>query len=245
MKRQFITILLLLTAFFAKSQDRGISATFGVGSYNMADLKLYQDELISRLPVEARGLSYFPTYSNLRINYFKVTNRIKYGLVLAHNTTGAHANYSDPSGYLNLNQVVGVYQAGVSGSYRLVNVSGLELMAYGDFRLGYVRNEVTMSINTTYYFESTSQILSTVSPLLEGGLEVLYNFNNFAFGIEGGYLFDTGTKFKRGNLSSYGGTVSLAPGSDLKSELTGYRIGIKFLIWLSHDQFSELNERIY
>lgn len=214
-------------------QQSGLSLSGGVGTYELGDLKSYHNELLTRLPVDAKAFKYFPPHTNFRINlYRQETSGLKYGLVYAYSTSGAHANYTDFSGRLNLDQRIASYQAGASCGYRLLNIdffiTQFEISAYGDLRLAYIRNQVTVDINTRYYYYENNKLnLTAFSPGAELGLEAVFNINTMSFGIEGGYYFDAGTAFKAGQESLLTSTVSLPPTGVLKSDMSGFRVGIK------------------
>lgn len=215
-------------------QQSGISLSGGIGTYELRDLKSYHNDLITRLPVEARAFEYFPPFTNIRINLYRQgPSRLKYGLVYAFSASGAHANYTDYSGQLNLDQEIASHQFGASGGYRLLNIDSyitqFEISAYGDLRIAYVRDQVTMNINTLYYYENNKFDLTTFSPGAELGLDAVFNFNTMSLGVEGGYYFDTGTKFKSGTESLDRSSVSLIPSGELKTDMSGFRAGIKVI----------------
>jgi len=225
-------------------QNSGISVTGGIGSFDMSELKSYQEQLTSRLPVEARGFNFFPNYTCIRINLFRQSSeKVRYGLSYGYSTTGAHSNYIDYSGILNLDQIITSYQLGVSGAYRLLQMNlsrtTLEMMAYGDLRLGLVRDEVQMNITTDYYYESSRMILNAFTPVAEAGFDAMFRFTKVSLGISGGYLYDTGTRFKEGNSSSLNQTVSLRPTEELHSGLSGFRAGLKLILWFNNNPFIE------
>lgn len=241
MKKIAITIILTISIIQVKGQGTGFSITGGIGTYDLGILKSYQEVLMSRLPVEARGFSSFPPYTNVRLNLFRQhTDKLKYGLIYAFSTTGAYANYTDYSGYLNLDQEVTAYQLGLSASYRLLNVdleaTRISVSAYGDLRLGFVRDKVSMSINTIYYYyENNNLILQTVSPMAEAGLDVMFHLNKISLGLEGGMLYDAGAIFREGSASFPNSQVSLSPSTDLESGMSGLRGGIKLVFWISNE----------
>jgi|GEM_PF-2073112 len=238
MKRILLIIILAISLSHAKGQDSGFSITGGIGTYDLEALKSYHELLISRLPVEARGFNYFPPFTNVRMSLFRQhTKKMSYGLVYAFSTTGALANYTDYSGYLNLDQVVTAYQFGITASYRLLNIdfasTRFDISAYGDLQLAYVRDEVSMVIGTDYYYENNRLVLRTISPLATAGLDAMVHFSKLSVGVEGGMLFDTGAEFNAGNASYPESAVSLSPPSELKSGMTGLRGGVKVIIRIS------------
>ncbi len=239
MRKGIILLLLLLAGLNIQAQRKGLSVTAGMADYNFAELKAYQDDLISRVPFDVKGFSYFPRYSNFRLSYFLLQdNGLKLGLVYAYSTTGAHANYKDLSGQLNIDQFVTAYQFGISGSYPFIGNGKFDLSGYGDLRLAYVRNQVNMNIVTLYYFESNTLKMKTFSPGLEAGLELNYNINRISFGLQGGYYLDSGSSFDIGTESLSDPLASLKTTSELHSQLSGFRAGIKLTFWLDPPQMT-------
>jgi hypothetical protein len=234
MKNAVFFILLTFATSHLAGQQSGLSITGGIGTYDLNDLKTYHNELLSRLPVEAGAFAYFPPFTSLRVNLFRQElSGLKYGLVYAFSSSGAHANYTDFSGSLNLDQEIASYQVGAFAGYRLLNidffVTEFEISAYGDLRLSYVRDKVEMNINTPqfYYYENNKLNLNAFSPGAELGLDAAFNFSTISIGIEGGYYFDAGTKFKAGDQSNPTSNVSLVPAGELRTDLSGFRIGVK------------------
>lgn len=244
MKKIIYMILVTCVASPVFGQNSGVSVSAGIGSFHLSELKSYQEQLNSRLPVEATGFDFFPNYTSIRINLFRQpAEKVRYGITYGFSTTGAHSNYADYSGILNLDQNITSYQLGISGGYRLLQMNftrtTLEMMVYGDLRLGYVRDEVQMNINTDYYYENSRMILNAFTPLAEAGIDAMFRFTKVSLGISGGYLYDTGSKFKEGNSSSLNQTVSLRPTEELHSGLSGFRAGLKLILWFNNSPFIE------
>ncbi|MCF8225602.1 MAG: hypothetical protein K9J30_06960 [Bacteroidales bacterium] len=233
MKRSII-ILLVCLPFALSGQRTGFSVTGGVGTYELSELKNYHNELLERLPVDINAGNYFPPYSNFRLSLFReMANGVRYGLVYGYSTSGAHANYKDYSGYLNLDQTVTAYQLGISGSYNLLKSYFFNFYVYGDLRLGYIRDDVNLNILTSYYFDNSSLLLHAFSPMGELGFEVLFNLKKLSIGGEVGYLYDTGFKFNTGNANELEATIDLGPSEAIHSGMSGFRAGIKAILWLT------------
>ena len=244
MKQTVFFIVFTFAASHLAGQQSGLSITGGIGTYELGDLKTYHNELLTRLPVEAGAFAYFPPFTSFRINlYRQELSGLKYGLVYAFSASGAHANYTDFSGYLNLDQEIAAYQFGASAGYRLLNVdffiTQFEISAYGDLRLSYIRDKVMMNINTQYYYENNTLNLNAFSPGAELGLDAVFNFSTISLGVEGGYYFDAGTKFNVGEQSNLESYVSLVPSGELRTDMSGFRAGLKVVKRFSLEMFAE------
>lgn len=229
-----------MVACITKAQQSGFAVTGGIGTYKLSGLKNYQIELTGRMPVDVKNFSNFPAYTSYKINLFKQkTSGIKYGVAFAFSTSGAHANYTDISGYLNLDQSISAYQLNTNASYRMINGNYIDLFATGYMGLSYVRDVTIFNISTYYYYNNNQLVLSAISPFLELGLEGLYNLSKISVGIEGGYLIDAGSKFKVGEESYPESLVSISPSQEIKSAMSGFRMGLKFILWFNTDIIEE------
>ncbi len=145
------------------------------------------------------------------------------------------ANYHDYSGYINLDQNVTAMQLGASFSYRILYLNYFEIKAFGDASLSYIKDEVDRYIITNYYYAVANRIkLRTVSPTLEAGMELMYNFTRMSFGVEGGYQVNFLSKLKMKSDESYE-NEALYPDGDLNADISGIRVGVKFILWFTND----------
>lgn len=244
MRKSLIVVILFSVTMVLNGQQSGVSLSGGIGTYDLSDLKRYHNELLTRLPVDAQAFEYFPPFTNIRLNlYRQELSGVKYGLVYAFSTSGAHANYTDRSGQLNLDQEIASHQVGISGGYSLLNIdffiTQFEISVYGDLCLAYIRDQVTMNINTRYYYYENNKLnLGTFSPGAELGLDAVFNFNTVSLGVEGGYYFDAGTKFKPGTESLTTSIVSLRPSGELRTGMSGFRAGIKLIKRFNPEMFA-------
>lgn len=237
---QLILTLVIATAINVHAQQYGVSISGGMASFQPDELKDYHNELLLRAPVPVQGFNYFPPYSNIRLELFaRELTGLKYGLTYVYNTTGAHGNYTDESGYLNIDQVLTANQVGATVGYMFWKTGHFGLGAYGDLRLGYIRDKVNATIITPYYQETNELKLNVFTPLAEAGLEAVLDFTGFSVGIEAGWLADPGLKFKEGTEYIMDPTISLAPGETLHSNISGWRTGIRLVRWLGTDGLSE------
>lgn len=238
MKKVLLILISILPLLPATGQERALSFTGGIATYNLVDLEQYQEVLLNRLPVEARQLSLFPPYSNFALRFFVQGDKgFRYGAILQYATTGAHANYTDYSGYLNLDQSLVSINVGLTAGYRFLSVPlsdlKLDFSGYGDLCLGIVRDKVEMSLNTRFYYDASSINLSSSSPSTQLGMEAMLRFSALSIGIDGGYLLDFGSTLNSGSYVNPGNSVSLYPTQDLRSDISGFRVGLKLTVWLN------------
>ena len=239
-KYLLITVMALLFSLNAQAQQRGFTLAGGISTMQLGELKSYQDLLIDRAPVEVKGLTYFPPFTHIRLGLFQRHNeQWKFAAHYSYTTSGAHGNYTDQSGYMDINQYLTTYQAGAAAYYSLFYKNFFEAMVYGQFLVGYSVNEVSRVVATnTYYYQENSLKMNTLHPLGEAGIELLYHLENYSFGLEGGYQYDLGGNFSVRENSRYN-SEPLNPAGDLKSDLSGFRVGVKFVLVFNPDAFLE------
>lgn len=244
MKKILLYLVIITWGAHSHSQDMGLSFSGGIANYSMDELSLFQQELLTRLPKEAKQFADFPAFTHIEVAFIKKTAKnLRYGLVYAYSSTGSHANYQDFSGYLNLDQRTGAFQLGLFASYPLLaydfKASQLDLAASGKIRMAYIRNNVLSEINTAYYYESNKVIMSGVSPTVQLGLEGLWHRGNISLGLEGAYLLDAGAKLEFGDQTAFEPSVNLKTSDEIRSNLSGFRAGIKVIFWIDRSMLQE------
>jgi len=230
-------ILLSLTMMISTQvtgQSSGLSITGGLGTYDMSDFKYYHDVILDRMPVDVKAGKYFPAYTNFKINLLrKKSEKIRYGILYGYSTTGAHANYTDYSGYINFDQIVTAHQVGLNIYYSLVKVANIDISAYGDLKLSYINDEVNLLVKTNYYFNNSNIKFNAISPFAESGLEAIVNLKKASIGIEGGFLHDFSRVMDTDDALTADALVNMSATEEIQSGMSGLRVGLKAIFWLS------------
>lgn len=234
--RTLIALLLLGASLPVLSQQRGFSVTGGISTFEAGELKQYQDMLLEAAPVDVKGFTYFPPHTNIRLRLFqRHREKWKFTAGYSYTSTGAHGNYTDQSGYMDINQYLTSYQLGAAAYYRLFYWNFIEAMGYANLAITYTDNEVNRVVSTnTYYYEENTLQMRAFHPVAEAGVELLYHLNNYSFGLEGGYQYDVGGTFKVRDNTRFN-SDPVEPQSDLKSNISGFRLGVKFVLLFKSD----------
>lgn len=230
MRKLNIIIVILLLSANIYAQRTGLTIGAGIGTYQLNDLKLFQDELIALAPVSANGFTYFPPYSHIQVELFRKNLKLmKYGLSYSYSTTGAHANYSDYSGIMNIDQNIEAHQLGAAIFYPLVSKEYFEISPYGRLMIAYTQNWATREISTIFKIDNLGARMRTISPAAEVGLETVCHLKNYSLGIEAGYQYDVGGNMKIAKNDVEAADLFL-PDRQLRSNISGLRIIVKLAI---------------
>jgi hypothetical protein len=230
MKR--VAILLICMVFFSSmlsAQSYSFSASAGISTMQLNELTAYQQELIDNSIVSLRGLSFFPAYSYTNLSFENaVLDKWRLGGTLGYATTGAHANYSDYSGYLNIDQNLFTFHLGLTGYYSLFTSKSWELSLMGNLSLTHTRVKVSKYIITARLSEENSLLLTSFSPSGLGGIELMYHFETVSLGLEAGYLANLSTEIKPANTLNFSST-ELEPSGIVRANSSGLRAGLKIV----------------
>lgn len=214
------------------AQKTGISASFGGASFSMDDMKYLQESILGSYPLEGAIISSFPPYfsGSVHVVHHFLTH-LRAGAGYTYTTTGGKTDYTDYSGSVETNMTAISHRLGVSVNYSIMGNDRLDLSLYGKVDANLSSIDISSSIEVLGLKNGIQNKYKSVSPNLSAGLELLYKFKESAVGIEAGYLVDT-----TGELSNKeSGTDLLDPNNPqriLTSDWTGWRLGIKGIIWI-------------
>jgi len=227
-----IAVLLTLLSPGALAQGIGISASAGMASQRMDDLKYLQQYILDTYPVEGRITSSFPPFTNISLVLVKEWyDHIHIGGGYTFSTTGGKSSYSDYTGNISTEISAASHRLGAYLSYTILGGERLDLSLNGrlDFNLSSVNIE--SAINVLGYTNRIYNQYRSISPSGTAGLELMYKFSGFSVGLEAGYLVDLA-----GNLKNTESNNELRDPNDqnriLTTDWTGWHAGIKIQIWL-------------
>lgn len=227
-----LVAILLISLPESRAQDKGLMAAFGAATFQMDDMKYYQEYILGNYPVEGEIISSFPVYYSGSLGYFKkIYPHIKIGAGYTYTTTGAKSDYTDFSGNLHTTMSAVSHRIGGFISYIFMGTDKLDLSLFGRVDA----NISTMEVGTYLYAGGVSSGVYSkyraVSPNGSAGLELLYRIGDFGIGIEGGYLLDL-----PGKLNDTESSSKLYDPEDprrvLTSDWSGWRAGVKFILSL-------------
>jgi len=214
------------------AQKEGLMASFGGATYSMDDMKYLQEYLLSVYPVEGKIISAFPPYFNTSVNYLRhLFPQLRIGAGYAYSSTGAKSDYTDYSGSIQTNMMVNSHSLGAFASYIILGNDHLDLLLFGRLDANFSQLEIVSTISASGLFRGTIIKCYSISPNASAGIELMYNFKYFSIGMDGGYLVNL-----PGDLNITESESKLHDPLDnqkvLTLDWTGWRAGIKVIIWL-------------
>jgi hypothetical protein len=235
MKKQVIiaTIIFLTLGSWntgLRAQEYGVFLSGGVATMRMDDMKYLLRSVMDTYPVEARVISSFPPYTSISVGFMKKTYpHVKLGAGYGFTTSGSRANYTDFSGSLTTEITAVSHQLGAIVGYSPFASDRLEFSLLGRVNLNFTRMDVSTALIASGYSSGGNNKYTSLSPQVSGLAEFLYHIGKFSLGLEGGYLIDIPGKLKSGGSAL---SDPADPRTTLTSDWTGWRIGIKGILWL-------------
>ena len=230
-----IATAVLVTMFSAGAlaQRIGVSASVGMASQRMDDLKYLQQYILGTYPVEGKITSSFPPFTNISMNV--VVERYEHlhiGGGYTFSTTGGKSSYADYTGNISTEISATSHRLGAFLSYSILGGERLNLSLYGrvDANLSIV--DIESAINILGRTNAIFNQYNSISPSASPGLELMFKFEGFSLGLDAGYLVDLS-----GNLKHKESGDDLTDPNDrdriLTTNWTGWHVGIKTQIWLN------------
>ncbi len=179
-----------------------LSVNSGYGSYNMADMKTFQNQIASSFPVKPSTDPSFPSYWFFDINAKTVfKNHFLLGASLASGSTGGRVYYSDYSGSIGSDQLLSFQSYHVTLGFQHKFFSG-HLVLEGDLRPGITATDLKLKsyVDVAGYAESNTEYKSNnfvLQPTLtlggRFGLIGLQGFAGYNVSVITGKLNEVGT----------------------------------------------------
>jgi len=224
--------LFLASSLQAQAQKSGISASVGIASQRMDDLKYIQQYILGTYPLEGNITSSFPPFTRVSVSLLRqLYDYLQFGGGYTFSTTGGKSSYADYTGSISTEIGPTSHRLGGYVSYAILEREYLGLSLYG-------RADLNLSM---VYIESTISILGNInriynhyrslSPSGTAGIELMYKFRDFSLGVDAGYLVDL-----QGKLRDTDGDNDLTDPMDrnrvLTTDWTGWHVGIRGQVWL-------------
>lgn len=229
-----LAAILILLSQGTFAQGFGFSASVGMASQNMDDLKYLQEYILSSYPVEGKITSSFPPFTRVSLNLVKEWyEHIHIGGGYSFSTTGGKSSYSDYTGTIATEISATSHRVGAFLSYTLLGGERLNLALYGRIDANFSTVGIESLINILGRTNNIINQYRSISPSATAGLELMYKFSGFSLGLDAGYLVDL-----HGDLKNTGSDDYLSDPNDgsrtLTSDWTGWHAGFKTLIWLNN-----------
>ena len=226
-------IVLLAVSPMALAQKAGFSASVGVASQRMDDLKYIQKYILSTYPVEGKVTSSFPPFIRVSFNLVRQWyDHLQFGGGYTFSTTGAKSSYADYTGIISTEINPTSHRLGGYVSYTLLGRERFGISLYGRADVNLSSVSIESTINLLGLVNRIRNQYLSISPSGTAGIEVMYKFEVFALGLDAGYLVDL-----QGNLRDTDGDEDLTDPNDrnriLTTDWTGWHVGIRTRIWLN------------
>ncbi len=235
MKKQVIILMSVFAILMSACiySEIGVLASFGVATFRMDDMKYLQEYILSNYPVDGKIISSFPPYVTTSVNIFKqVLPLLRIGAGYTFTNTGGRSNYTDYSGNIHTDMIAQSHNLGAFASYALFGDEHLELSMFGRLDANFTFVEISSTISVLGTWNGISNKYKSISPNATAGIELFYHLKAFSLGMDGGYLVDL-----PGELTNRDGGNELTDPYDrqrvLTTDWTGWRVGLKALVWLN------------
>jgi hypothetical protein len=229
MKKQWITIVLIVFSVSAFAQEWSFGAKLGMGSYNMLELKNFQRYRVRQndLPLKTtESYPVSPVYS-AEIALGNVLYLDKIGIFYTFSSTGSRSTISDYSGRIDLDAIVNGNQFGLSFLKNFYQQNSFSAGAYLE------ASYLFSSLKGKDYFEITTPAKVTVKETYlfhskgagaELGMAATYRFSPVNFQLNLGYLHDfPGKLYPEGNKDWW----LAVENSEVRTAWSGFRMGLQ------------------
>ena len=154
MKTYLVTFCIVIVLIPSYAQDRfSISLGTGLGTYKMADLKLFEENSLSP---NLKTINNYPPYLFwLGEVSIKIAKDFRVGLIYALNSTGYKAAYSDYSGAISSEHIIESNNAGTIVGWQFWQRNKFSLSA--QLRTYYSWSKLKRQYFTTFYTPLESQ----------------------------------------------------------------------------------------
>lgn len=228
-----LAVILTFTALDAWAQRTGFSASVGLASQRMDDLKYIQQYILDTYPVEGKITSSFPPFTNVSLNLVREGyDHLQFGGGYSFSTTGGKSSYVDYSGKIVTEMDATSHRLGAFFSYSILGGERIDLSLSGRVDVNFSLVNIESSLNIGSYVNQILDQYRSISPSGTAGMDLMYNFSGFSVGVDAAYLVDL-----QGSMKDTGGAGELTDPIDrdriLTTDWTGWQLGIKTLIWLN------------
>ncbi|HLZ15981.1 MAG TPA: hypothetical protein VKQ08_03030 [Cyclobacteriaceae bacterium] len=169
-----------------------LSVNSGIGTYQMGDLKSYQQSALARWPVKGQVTSSFPAYWFFELAAAnRMDNHLLLGGTLSFGSTGGRMFYGDYSGSLSSNQLLS-FSSWTVCLGKWASLLNDKLIVEGDIRPGIVvsrlelKNQTVIGATTNNVDVTYQSVNFTVQPTLS----VSYRLGPAFLKAFGGYNFN-------------------------------------------------------
>lgn len=218
----YFIVTMMLAASTLYGQVRFTFRT-GYGSFSMAEMKKYQDDLALGFPVSPEITSQFPSYFVYDAGVDALfDDNVIFGMSVSRGSTGGRVHYSDYSGEIGSDQLLSYTAVGMNIGTQLVSQSGrLVLSAF--VRPSIVITKFTASNYSTIGSEhrESSRQYNSFNTMLQPTVDITFRHKQFGFGVYSGYNLTVRKSF----LANSGSSLSSTLPDETYADWSGVRVG--------------------
>ncbi|WP_020526494.1 hypothetical protein [Flexithrix dorotheae] len=197
--KKLIYILFLLFIFHESiAQKVRLGFDLGYGTYQMSQLKEFQEELIDLSPVKSvQIVEQFPAYFNYSANldYYQTSRSLLLGLNLTYFTTGGRNHVKDYSGEYKLDMPLRGYRIGIQLRSEMLGNEKWKL--YNKVKIGGILTSLELEESIVVYDEQSDlpgYSFSSEGIFIEPSLGLSYEIvKKIHFDLSFGYQLDAST----------------------------------------------------
>jgi hypothetical protein len=226
MIRIVLTAIIFISCFCSYAQSR-IYFNTGIGTYAMTDLKNFQDETASTLPVALKKIKRFPPYINYEGGFdIKLGKRFFVGASASYGSSGCRSDYQDYSGSERLDQLWKYRAVALSGGLTQKVMKEKILLRY-ELRSGFIFNKGTLDYHKQIGTQTASQHDNVESRniYVQPTVTATKRFGPIGIDVYVGLNYNVvkGKVYEEGDKSAYYGFFN---GTQIGVDWTGLRAGL-------------------
>ena len=232
MKVRSIYLLLIVNLLFlfrtnCNAQQSGFELEYGIGSYNMNNLKELNGYIQQNLGFHTAVTANFPIYPYFRASAFMNVKGNQIGLAFSFYSTGSRVSASDYSGEYRFENLLNAYVPGIyfTTPFKQNGILHIEGRLEGGVIFSKMKNNEYFRLYDTVYINSSNKFKS-VNAYLEPGIRLSYPLNHFNIGFYVGYMIQFGKQGFYIDDRKNSQVLNPATQSVLKPGWDGFRINI-------------------
>ena len=226
MIKKKITIITFLLGFILNStlsQESNFGLQLGVGSYDMAQLKSINDEVLRSLQFDAKvtdNVSPFWYYKAYWI--FPISKTVGLGFKLSFHSTASRISRADYSGEYRFDNKLYCLAPGLLLDIKLYSKSKFKIILYDETGMEFSKINLDEKIQIYTSINEETKDYKSNNVYTELGLKYAYDFKRLSIGLNTGFLLD----IKNGIINNSTKLIDFGNGEGTRLSWTGFRIGV-------------------
>jgi hypothetical protein len=203
--KQFVTIIIVLSSLAVKAQEVFILPEISYSTFNMSQIKSFQDSYISQSGLPLQSVTTYPPYWGYNVSAgFSKHEKSSFGVTYNATSTGGRADYEDYSGTARTDFLMSCFSIGIFHQHKINQSTSWPL--YFFYSGSWVRTNMDVLESLTIGTQSQSQKTSFYSNNygFRPALLLRKSINSIFAQLGVGYEFQfTGKLYLSDNKSTY------------------------------------------